>query len=270
MRWRGLAFAWLAIAAVGCGEKLAPTLTLATTTSVQDTGLLDVLLPAFRERAGIDVRAVSVGSGQALELGRRGDADVLLVHDPDGEQRFVEAGFAESRDTVMRNDFVIVGPPEDPADVRGVGAATEAFARIERANARFVSRGDESGTHRQEQRLWRTAGVEPVSEWYVRAEAGMAQALRMAGEKRAYTLVDQATFRVVGSASKLESLVAGYPEMANEYRVIVVHLAKHPHVQAEAARRFARFLTSVESQRLIADFGTERFGLPLFTPVVGP
>jgi tungstate transport system substrate-binding protein len=256
-----------ALLAAGCSRQ-APgrTLTLATTTSVQDTGLLDVLLPLFKERTGIEVKPVAVGTGQALELGRRGDADVLLVHDPDAEQRFMDEGHGALRRVVMHNDFVLVGPPDDPAGVRGEPSVTEAFARVARRQAPFVSRGDESGTHRKEQAVWRRAQVEPAGGWYVQGGGGMAQTLRLADEKRAYTLTDRGTYLSQQKSLDLAVLCEGDPVLVNVYSVIVVSPEKHPDVKQESARKFADFLLSDEGRRVIADFGRDRLGQPLFIP----
>jgi tungstate transport system substrate-binding protein len=259
---------WLCAAAVvaaGCARP-APSVTLATTTSTQDSGLLDVLVPLFRAQSGIEVKVVAVGTGQALELGRRGDADVLLVHDPAAEERFVDEGFGIDRRPVMANDFVLVGPAADPADVRGRASAAEAFARIARAEAPFVSRGDESGTHAREKAVWRQAGVEPNGDWYVRAGAGMGQVLRMASEKRAYTLADRGTFLAQRQGLDLVILYEGDPLLKNQYSVILVNPEKHPHARGEAARKFADFLLAPDTRKVIADFGKERFGEPLFFP----
>jgi tungstate transport system substrate-binding protein len=212
----------------------------------------------------VEVRVVAVGSGQALALGRRGDADVLLVHDPAGEAAFMAAGAGETRRPVMHNAFVVVGPPVDPAGVRGAGSAAEAFRRVARAGQPFVSRGDASGTHQKERALWGRAGVEPAGDWYVRAGAGMAQALRMANEKRAYTLTDRATFLAQLRGLDLAVLLDGDPALANPYSVIVVSPARHPHVRADAARRLAAYLTSGEGRCVIAEFGKARLGEPLF------
>jgi tungstate transport system substrate-binding protein len=253
--------------AAGCSSRsTAPAVTLATTTSTQDSGLLDLLVPRFREQTGIEVKVVAVGTGQALELGRRGDADVLLVHDPTAEERFVAEGFGVERRPVMYNDFVLVGPTADPAGIRGEASAARALARIAGAGAPFVSRGDESGTHQKERALWRRAGAEPKGDWYVSAGAGMGQVLRMASEKRAYTLTDRGTYLALRKGLDLAVLVEGDRVLANPYHVIVVSPARHPHVHAEAARRFADYLLAPEAQRLIAEFGTDRHGQPLFFP----
>jgi tungstate transport system substrate-binding protein len=264
---RRLLTAWACaalLAAAGCRSEQAPTLTLATTTSTQDSGLLDVLVPRFRRETGIEVKVVAVGTGQALELGRRGDADVLLAHDPDAEAKFVAAGFGLGRRPVMWNDFVLVGPPADPAGVKGQASAAAALARIARARAAFVSRADESGTHAREKAVWRRAGVEPQGDWYLRAGAGMAQVLRVASEKRAYALTDRGTFLAQRRGLDLAVLLEGDPLLVNPYSVILVNPAKHAHIRQEAARRFADFLLAAETQKVIADFGKDRFGQPLF------
>jgi tungstate transport system substrate-binding protein len=271
-RRRGVLLAVVLAAGVGCGGPSSPpqAVTLATTTSTQDSGLLDDLLPAFRRQTGVEVRVVAVGTGQALELGRRGDADVLLVHDPAAEEQFMAAGHGSDRRPVMHNEFVLAGPPADPAGAGRVSGVVEAFRRIADARASFVSRADESGTHRKEQSIWRTAGVEPAGDWYVRAGTGMAQALRVAHEKRAYVLTDRATYLALRHDLDLAVVGRGDPLLVNRYAVIVVNLARHPHVRADAARRFADYLVSPEGRQRIADFGRDKYGEPLFTPEVGP
>jgi tungstate transport system substrate-binding protein len=252
--------------ASGCTARPAPSITLGTTTSAQDSGLLDALVPRFQSQTGIEVKVVAVGTGQALQLGRRGDADVLLVHDPDGEQRFMDEGFGASRQPVMYNDFVLVGPAADSAGVKGLASIAEAFGRIARAQGTFLSRGDESGTHQKEKAIWQKAGIEPKGDWYVRAGAGMGQVLRMAGEKRAYTLSDRGTFLAQRRGLDLEILVEGDPLLVNPYHVIVVNAAKHPQVKQTEAQRFAEFLREQETQNVIAAFGVDRYGQPLFFP----
>jgi tungstate transport system substrate-binding protein len=261
---------WLAPALVvwfaGCSSPQPETITLATTTSTRDTGLLNALLPLFRERTGIEVKPVAVGTGQALELARRGDADVLLVHDPAGEEKFMAEGHGALRRVVMRNDFVLVGPNDDPAGVKGAGSISEAFARVAGQQATFVSRGDESGTHAKEKAVWRAAGIEPAGDWYVRAGDGMAAVLRMADQKGAYTLTDRGTFLAQRKRLDLAVLCEGDSLLANPYSVIVVSPDKHPHVREQAARKFADFLLSPEAQKVIADFGKAEVGEPLFFP----
>jgi tungstate transport system substrate-binding protein len=263
---RGFLAAALAAALLtaGCSPRQPRTLTLATTTSTQSSGLLDVLVPRFRAVTGIEVKVVAVGTGQALELGRRGDADVLLVHDPDAEQRFMDEGFGTDRREVMHNDFVLIGPPADPAGVKGQTSAAEAFARIARRGSPFVSRGDESGTHQKEKAVWRQAGVEPRGDWYLSAGGGMGQVLRLASEKRSYTLSDRGTFLALRQGLDLPVLVEGDPLLVNPYHVISVNPAKHPHVHRGEAQEFADFLLSPGGKDLIGDFGRDRFGQPLF------
>jgi tungstate transport system substrate-binding protein len=218
----------------------------------------------FRSRTGTEVRVLAVGTGQALELGRRGDADVLLVHDPAGEQRFMDEGYGSLRREVMYNDFVLVGPPTDPAGVKGEASITAAFARIARQAAPFVSRGDESGTHHKEKAVWKGATVEPRGDCYVRAGAGMGQVLRMAGEKRAYTLADRGTFLALRKGLDLAALSEGDPLLVNQYSVITINPERHPHVRREAAQQFADFLVSPEARKAIGEFGKDRYGEALF------
>jgi tungstate transport system substrate-binding protein len=266
-----LCLAALLMLASGCSTQPERSITLATTTSVQDSGLLEELVPKFRAKTGIEVRVVAVGTGQALEIGRRGDADILLVHDPDAEERFMTEGYGKSREEVMFNDFVIVGPAADPAGVKGLVSAKEAFSRIAQRHAPFVSRGDRSGTHQKEEEVWKRAGVEPRGDWYVKSGQGMGAVLRMADQKNAYALTDRATY--LAHRKDLESvvLVEGDPELVNRYSVIVVSPERHPHVKHGLAMRFSYFLLTAETQNLIADFGTDRYGRALFTPkAVGP
>jgi tungstate transport system substrate-binding protein len=239
---------------------------LATTTSTQDSGLLDDLLPDFRQQTGIEVKVVAVGSGQALELGRRGDADVLLTHAPAAEEKFMAEGFGSERQSVMYNDFVLAGPKADPAAVQGKTSAVEAFQQIARARSPFISRGDESGTHQKEREIWMKAGVEPRGPWYVSAGTGMAQALRMAQEKQAHVLTDRATFLALREDLQLGILVQGDALLRNRYAVIIINPQKHPHVRHEAARQLADFLVSPETQRKIGDFGKDKYGEALFFP----
>lgn len=261
---------WCAIASLplvgGCHRGSPPPrlLTLATTTSTQDSGLLDVLIPQFQGRTGIKVKVVAVGSGQALELGRRGDADVLLSHAPAAEAKFMEEGWGTDRRPVMYNDFVLVGPRSDPASLATQKSIAEAFRRIADQQAGFISRGDESGTHQKEREVWKRIGREPQGEWYVRAGAGMAQVLRMAHEKKAHTLTDRGTFLALRREIDLVILSEGDPLLKNRYSVILVSPAKHTHVRADEAKEFAEFLTSPSTKRTIGEFGVEKFGQPLF------
>jgi tungstate transport system substrate-binding protein len=233
---------------------------------VQDTGLLDRLVPLFREESGIEVKVVAVGTGQALQLGRRGDADVLIVHDAESEQQFMDEGHGESRRQIMHNDFIIVGLANDPAKVRAAKTAAEAFQRIAAAQATFVSRGDESGTHLREKSIWLRASISPEGAWYVRGGGGMGAILRMANEKRGYTLSDRGTF--LSQRDKLELALAyeGDPVLLNRYSVIVVKADKSKPAEHERARQFAEFLVAPTTQKVIGEFGVERFGQPLFVP----
>ena len=268
MKWIPLAAIVFAIA--GCepahDKTETHTLTLATTTSTRDSGLLKVLVPMFEKETGIEVKVVAVGSGQALELGRRGDADLLLTHAPDAEKRFMAEGYGEQRRGVMHNDFVLVGPQTDPARVTGQTSITKAFQRIARSQSEFVSRGDESGTQMKEKEIWKEAALDPAGNWYVRTGAGMAQALRIAREKRAYTLADRGTFLSQRDRLDLAIHSQGDPLLRNPYAVIVVSSAKHPGVNHQAANRFSEFLLSPKVQSIIGKFGVERFGQPLFFP----
>lgn len=263
------------------GPREQPTsrLVLATTTSVDDAGLLDALVPAFRRaHPGLDVQVMAVGSGQALALGRRDDADVLLVHDPAAESLFVARGHALDRRTIMRNDFLLVGPAADPAGVAGSADVLSALGRIARAggSARqpasdavvFLSRGDSSGTHRRELALWREAGVAPGGDWYRQAGLGMGDLLRMASEQAAYTLTDLATYRFLDRPAgdpgglHLDVLVRGGPRLVNPYSIILVEGAPDP----DGARALFDWLAGPGARDIIARHGRARFGEPLFRP----
>jgi tungstate transport system substrate-binding protein len=265
--------AWL----VGCssepqaGGPVQPSqspqaITLATTTSTQDSGLLDEILPWFKRESGMEVKVVAVGSGQAMELGRRGDADVLLVHSPAAEQKFMDDGFGAKRLAVMHNDFVVLGPAEDSAKVKAARSAADAFKSIAGAKSRFVSRGDESGTHAKEREIWQAAGVQPAGEWYLSAGTGMAQAVRIANEKQAYILTDRATYLALKGELDLLVLAEGDERLLNRYSVITVNTARHPHIRARQADRFAEYLVSPKAQEAIGAFRVEQYGQPLFFP----
>jgi tungstate transport system substrate-binding protein len=244
----------------------AGTLILATTTSTQDSGLLDVLLPAFAAKTRIQVKTVAVGSGEALAMGRRGDADVLLVHSKAAEDAFLAEGDGSLRLDVMHNDFVVAGPPADPAGIKGAGAV-EAFGKIAAAGAPFISRGDQSGTHKKEQELWKQAGADPSGRaWYVSTGQGMGETSRIASEKQAYTLMDRATYLATASRIDLRILSEGGEDLLNSYRVIVVNPAKHPRVHAREARAFAKWLVSPKAQKMIEEFGRQKYGRSLFIP----
>jgi len=242
-----------------------PEILLATTTSTRDAGLLDSLLPLFETRTGYKVKVVAVGSGQALEMGRRGDADVVLTHAPDAERALVDSGYFIRRRLVMHNDFLIVGPATDPAGVRGNPSAVAALRRIAILQAPFVSRGDRSGTHIQERKLWKLGGVSrpPRVEWYIESGQGMAATLQMADQKHAYTLSDRATYLAWRKRLQLVPLVEGDTLLYNVYHVMEARGAR------EGAQALADFFVSPEAQALIARFGTARYGQALFIPDAG-
>ncbi|HEX9401372.1 MAG TPA: substrate-binding domain-containing protein [Anaeromyxobacter sp.] len=267
--------AWCASAGASPAEPPegpAKTVILATTTSTQDSGLLDVLVPAFEKESGYVVKTISVGSGQALAMGRRGEADVLLVHAPEDEERFVAEGHGVERKLVMHNDFVVVGPPADPAHVRGAPSTKEALRRIADASALFLSRGDSSGTHAKEKGLWKAAAVDPEGRrWYQQTGLGMGETLNVASEKDGYTLTDRGTYLARHRARPLhlEILLQGEPLLLNVYHVVPVNPARWPKVNAAGARAFAAFLVSASTQAVIGRFGVDRVGAPLFIPDAG-
>jgi tungstate transport system substrate-binding protein len=241
-------------------------LLLVSTTSTQDSGLLDVLLPAFTAKTGYHIQLVAVGSGQALKIGEQGNADVILLHSPDAEKEFVADGFGIDRRLVMHNDFVIVGPSSDPAGIRGKGPV-EALKEIYTSRVTFVSRGDESGTNVKELALWKKAGLNPVGQdWYLETGQGQGATLSIASEKGAYALTDRGTFLAYKSNVALEILVEGDPFLLNVYHVLTVNPEKWPNVNLVAAKAFGDFITSPEGQKIIAEFGVEKYGQPLFFP----
>ena len=256
------------VAIVGC-SKPSPSereLTLVSTTTTQGSGLLAVLVPAFEKKTGIRVRVIAVGSGQALELGRRGDADVLLTHSPDAEKKFMDEGWGDQRRAVMYNDFVIVGPADDKAAVKSAESATEALQKIFQAQSSFISRSDDSGTHVKEKSLWKAAQITPSGDWYIQAGTGMAPCLRMAHEKQAYILCDRATFLALKAEIQLVILLQGDERLLNRYSVITLNPQRHPQIHQEAANRFAEFVLSPQGQSLIGALGKVQYGESLFTP----
>ncbi len=243
-----------------------PTLILATTTSTQDSGLLDILVPLFQEQTGYTVQTVAVGTGAALKMGEEGNADVLLVHAPASEKTLMEAGFGKDRFLVMHNDFIIVGPAEDPAGIKGAGPA-DAFRAIFEKSAAFVSRGDDSGTHKMELSFWTKAELEPAGlGWYVESGQGMGATLTIASEKQAYTLTDRATYLANKDNLDLEIIVEGNKTLLNVYHVITVNTEKWPNANYEGALAFSNFLIDPEIQKMIAEFGVDKYGQPLFFP----
>ena len=243
------------------------TLILATTTSTQDTGLLDVLIPIFERKTGYFVKTIAVGSGQAMTMGQKGEADVLLVHSPAAEKKFMEDGFGVSRRLVMHNDFVIVGPSDDPAKIKGLKSAGEAFKKMAAAQALFISRGDNSGTHSKEKDIWKAADAKVEGEkWYQQTGLGMGQTLNVAAEKKGYTLADRGTYLALAKTLNLGVLVEGDAVLLNIYHVMEVNPQKWPKVNIAAAKAFANFMVSKETQDIVKTYGVDKYGSPLFFP----
>ncbi len=256
---------------VSCGAPSSQLdeLLLVSTTTTQDTGLLDVLLPAFTEQTGYGIQLAAVGSGQALKIGEQGNADVILLHSPAAEKEFVANGFGIDRRLVMHNDFVIVGPPGDPAGLRDL-SPVEALTQIYNSGATFISRGDESGTHVKELALWKDSGHDPLDQdWYLETGQGQGATLLVASEKGGYALVDRGTYLAYKQNLDLDILVEGDPFLLNVYHVITVNPEKWPNTNGDAAKAFADFITSPEGQELIGNFGVEEYGQPLFIPDAG-
>ena len=244
---------------------------LATTTSTRDAGLLDSLVPVFERTSGYNVKVIAVGSGQALEMGRRGDADVVLAHAPEAERVLVDSGYFITRRLVMHNDFLIVGPAADPAHLGGMTDALAALRRLAERGAPFVSRGDQSGTHKLEQKLWRLAGIRPPGSgsWYIESGHGMGETLQMTDEKRAYTITDRATYLAWRAKVQAAPLVEGDPLLYNVYHVLELNPKNAPRINAAGGKAFAEFLVAPATQALIAEFGKSRFGRSLFIPDAG-
>jgi tungstate transport system substrate-binding protein len=236
---------------------------LATTTSTQDSGLLDVLIPAFEKKTGHKVKTIAVGSGQAIAMGEKGEADVLLTHAPDAEKKVLAGGAVTNRRLVMHNDFILIGPSNDPAQVKGKNAKDTLVAIAEKQSV-FVSRGDNSGTHQLEKKLWQQSGIKPSGIWYQESGSGMGQTLNIANEKKGYTITDRATYLAQKKNITLEILVEGDAKLLNIYHVMEVNPDKYTKVNKEGAKAFSDFLLSAEGQALIAGFGKEKFGQPLF------
>jgi tungstate transport system substrate-binding protein len=271
--------AFLTIAIVACSPANSPENTtpkptnpqiiLATTTSTQDSGLLDFLLPDFQDQSGYLVKTIAVGTGKALKMAEDGNADVLLVHAPSAEKELVEQGVGVERQLIMHNDFVITGPPDDPAKISGMIFATEALMKIMNSNSIFVSRGDDSGTHKKELAFWHELEENPQGDWYLESGQGMGATLRIASEKVGYTLTDRATFLANQDLIESRVHVEGDSRLLNVYHVIVVNPQKWPEVNYPGAQDFAAFLLTADTQTKIGGFGLDRFGQPLFTPDAG-
>ena len=266
----------LFISAVGCsGDDAQPAepdqsersdLILATTTSTQDSGLLDQWIPMFEEDNPYTVLVIAVGSGQAMQMGRDGEADVMLVHSPAAEEEMVAEGFAVNREPVMHNDFIVVGPASDPAGIADAASAAEAFTLIAESGSTFISRGDESGTHKKELTIWEEADIAPQGEWYLESGQGMGGTLRIASEKGAYTLTDRATYLNLNDSIELDILFEGDDLLNNYYHVMEVNPEKWPDVNSRGAVAFSDFVTGREAQEFLLEFGVDEFGQQLFYP----
>ena len=246
-----------------------PSLILATTTSTQDSGLLDVLVPDFEQKTGYTIKTVAVGSGEAMKMGQECNADVLLVHSPSAETDFMNNNYGSDRRLVMHNDFIIVGPASDPAGIKGSATAAEAFTKIADTQSPFVSRADKSGTNTKELAIWKAANITPSGDWYVESGQGMGATLKIASEQGDYTLTDRATYLANKDNLQLDLLVEGDKSLLNIYHVITVNPANCPTVNNVGALAFADYMVSPETQALIGSFGTEKYGQPLFTPDAG-
>lgn len=271
---RLVAVLWVALVAavsLSTGPALAQStvVILSTTTSTQDSGLLDVLVPLFEKKTGLTVKTISVGTGQALALAARGEADVTLAHAASLEKKYVAEGKMTNRRLVMYNDFVIIGPPDDPAKIKGSAKALDALKRIAESQSRFVSRGDRSGTHVLELALWKQAGVEPKGAWYIESGQGMGQTLGIANDRRAYTLTDRATYLAFAKRVDLPILVEKDRPLLNIYSVMEVNPANGPRVNVAGGKAFAEFVLAPETQDVIRTFGMDKYGQALFVPIAG-
>ncbi len=258
----------LALALIGTVASAETRIRMASTTSTQNSGLFDHLLPLFEKKTGIRIDVVAVGTGAAIEIGKRGDADVVFVHAKEQELKAVEEGFFVNRHDVMYNDFVVIGPPSDPAKVKGMKSAVEAFKAIAASGAFFISRGDRSGTHTKELSLWKKAGIEPVGRtWYLEVGQGMEKTQRIADEKKAYTLTDRGTWLATKDKDKLDLVVVleGDPALFNQYGVMAVNPEKNKHVKYKEAMEFVDWIISKEGQAAVAAF-KDKNGNPLFIP----
>jgi tungstate transport system substrate-binding protein len=246
------------------GQPGNPVIILATTTSTRDSGLLDFVIPVFEKKKGYIVKTIAVGTGKALAMGKRGDADVLITHSPTAEKPFVEEGWLTDRIQFMHNDFIIIGPAADPAELRRASGAAGALKQIARASASFVSRGDNSGTHKNEMILWKKTGLVPQGSWYIETGQGMGATLRIASEKDAYTLSDRSTYLNLRKTLASKILFEGDPSLLNKYSIMLVNPSRHLRVNAKGAKSFHAWVLSDEARNLIAGYGKDRFGQPLF------
>jgi len=258
------------ITGIPSAQAQSKTIILATTTSTQDSGLLDVLLPIFEKKTGYFVKTIAVGSGQAMAMGQKGETDVLLVHSPEAEKKFIAEGYGINRRLIMHNDYIIVGSSEDQAKLKGTKSSSESFKKIALAKVLFLSRGDNSGTHSKEKAIWKAAGINPEGEkWYQQTGLGMGQTLNVTAEKKGYTLADRGTYLALKKNLNLDILVEGDAILLNIYHVIEVNPAKWSKVNAAGGKAFADFMVSKETQDIIKTFGIDKFGSPLFFPDAG-
>ena len=251
------------------GEAASKNVILSTTTSTQDSGLLDVLVPLFEKKSAYNVKTVSVGTGQALELAAKGEADVALVHAPSLEKKYVADGKLLNRRLVMYNDFIILGPANDPANIKATKNSAEALKRIAASASRFVSRGDNSGTHNLEKSLWKSAAIQPKGDWYIESGQGMGATLGIANDRGAYTISDRATYLAFRKRVTLAILLEGDRPLLNIYSVMEVNPANGPRINTAGGKAFADFMVAPETQAVIKSFGVEKFGQPLFIPIAG-
>lgn len=265
----GFFIAWMIGPNLEGAEPKDKSVILSTTTSTQDSGLLEVLIPLFEKQTGYSVKTVSIGTGAALALAAKGDADVALVHAPSLEKKYVADGKLLNRRLVMYNDFVIIGPKEDPAKIKAAKTALAALKLIEQSKSRFVSRGDNSGTRNLEKSLWKEAGITPKGDWYIEAGQGMGATLGIANERNAYTITDRGTYLALRKRVTLPILVEGDKVLLNIYSVMEVNPANGPRVNAAGGKAFADFMVSPPAQNAVKSFGVEKFGQPLFVPVAG-
>jgi tungstate transport system substrate-binding protein len=256
-------------AAPAAAQTGSKTVIVSTTTSTQDSGLLDVLVPMFERQTGSSVKTISVGTGQALALAARGEADVTLAHAPAVERKYVQEGKMQNRRLVMYNDFVIIGPEADPAGIKGEKSAAAALKRIAERSVRFVSRGDKSGTHTLELALWKQAGVTPAGPWYIESGQGMGATLGIADDRGAYAITDRATALAFAKRVKLKTMVEGDKPLLNIYSVMEVNPANGPRVNAAGGKAFADFMLAPETQAVIRTFGVDKYGQALFVPIAG-
>ena len=268
MGWALLSALFLTMLPASASAQRSPVI-LSTTTSTQDSGLLDVLVPLFEQKTGYTVKTIAVGTGQALALAARGEADVVLAHAPSLEKKYVADGKMLDRRLVMHNDFVIIGPADDPAKIKGMKKAADAMKAIASTGSRFVSRGDNSGTHVLEKSLWKLSGVEPRGAWYIEAGQGMGATLGIADDRKAYTLTDRGTYLAFQKRVRLPILVEGDKPLLNIYSVMRVNPSNGPRINSAGGAAFAEFVLSPETQAVIKTFGVEKYGQPLFVPVAG-